>query len=164
MKRMPIVWKRLVKSGETCTRCGDTYRELEAAAAKLAVALRPLGIEPLFETQTIDEDAFKATPAESNRVWIAGKPVEEWLGADVGMSRCCSVCGDSDCRTLQVGGRTYEAIPEELFVKAGLMAASQMIASASPPDQAVTACCSSTAGTASCAPTQRHAKRSCCEG
>ena len=164
MRRMPIVWKRLVKSGESCTRCWDTYRELEAAAAKLAVALRPLGIEPLLETQTIDEDAFKATPAESNRVWIAGKPVEEWLGAEVGMSRCCSVCGDSDCRTLEVGGRTYEAIPEELFVKAGLMAASQMIASASPPDQAVTSCCSSTSGTASCAPTQEHAKRSCCGG
>ena len=30
MKQMRIVWKRLVMGGETCTRCGDTGRELEA--------------------------------------------------------------------------------------------------------------------------------------
>ena len=96
--------------------------ELEAAA-KLAAALRPLGVEPALETQAIEEDAWKANPPGSNR-WIAGKPIEEWLSANVGMSRCCSVCGDSDCRTLEVGGRTYEPIPEELFIKAGLTAAS----------------------------------------
>ncbi|MHB1214663.1 MAG: DUF2703 domain-containing protein [Thiobacillus sp.] len=77
MKPMQILWKRLVKGGETCTRCGDTGRELETAVAKLAVALRPLGIEPVLETQEIDEAAFKANTSESNRVWIAGKPIEE---------------------------------------------------------------------------------------
>jgi hypothetical protein len=139
---MPIVWKRLVKSGETCTRCGETYRELEGAVAKLEAALRPLGIEPLLETQELDEDAFKANPSESNRVWIAGKPVEEWLRADVGMSRCCAVCGDSDCRTLEIGGRIFETIPEELFIKAGLAAAGQMMASPSSPERPAAPCCS----------------------
>ena len=162
MKPMPIVWKRLVKGGETCTRCGDTGRELEAAVAKLATALRPLGIEPVLETQEIDEVAFKANTSESNRVWIAGKPIEEWLGADVGMSRCCSVCGDSDCRTLEVGGHIYETILEEQFIKAGLMAASQMIASASSSDRGATSCCSSTSGTEPCPPTSVQAKGSCC--
>lgn len=162
MKPMQILWKRLVKGGETCTRCGDTGRELEAAVVKLAVTLRPLGIEPVLETQEIDEAAFKANTSESNRVWIAGKPIEEWLGADVGMSRCCSVCGVSDCRTLEVGGRTYEVIPEELFIKAGLMAASQMIASAAPPDREATSCCSSTAGTEPCPPTPERPKGGCC--
>lgn len=161
MKPMQILWKRLVKGGETCTRCGDTGRELEAALAKLAAALRPLGIEPVLETQQIDEAAFKANTSESNRVWIAGKPIEEWLGADVGMSRCCAVCGDSDCRTLEVGGRTYETIPEEQFIKAGLMAASQMIASASSSDRGATSCCSSTAGTIPCPPTPDRAKGGC---
>lgn len=162
MKPMQILWKRLVKGGETCTRCGDTGRELETAVAKLAAALRPLGIEPVLETQEIDEAAFKANTSESNRVWIAGKPIEEWLGADVGMSRCCSVCGDSDCRTLEVGGRTYETIPEEQFLKAGLMAASQVMASPSSPDKAATSCCSSTSGTAPCPPTSEQAKGGCC--
>lgn len=147
MKVMPIVWKRLVKNGETCTRCGNTGRELEAAVARLAAALQPLGIEPVLEIRAIDEDEFKASPSESNRVWIAGKSVEDWLGAGVGMSRCCSVCGDSDCRTLEVGGRTYETVPEELFIRAGLMAASQaMTASASAPDGAAPSCCGTAPG------------------
>ena len=72
MKAMPIVRMRLVKGGETCTRCGDTGRELEVAVAKLAIALLPLGIEPVLETREIDEAAFKANTSESNRVWIAG--------------------------------------------------------------------------------------------
>ena len=127
MKSMPILWKRLVKDGATCTRCGATWHELDSAVAKLRAALQPLGIEPVLEMQTIDEATFKDLPSESNRVWIAGKPIEEWLGASVGMSRCCSVCGDSDCRTLEVAGRIHETIPEELFVKAGLLAASQVL-------------------------------------
>ena len=162
MKPMPIVWKRLVKGGKTCTRCGDTGRELEAAVVKLAAALRPLEIEPLLEMREIDEEVFKVNTSESNRVWIAGKPIEQWLGADVGMSRCCSVCGDSDCRTLEVGGRTYETIPEEQFVKAGLMAASQMMETASPPVNAATSCCSSSPETGACSSTPERAKSSQC--
>ncbi|MGT2490314.1 DUF2703 domain-containing protein [Cupriavidus basilensis] len=41
----------------------------------------------------------------------------------VGSSPCCSVCGDSECRTVDVGGTSYEVVPEELMVKAGLIAA-----------------------------------------
>ncbi len=162
MKLMPIVWKRLVKGGETCTRCGNTGRELEAAVTKLAAALRPLGIEPVLETREIDEDAFKERTSESNRVWIADTPIEELIGADVGMSRCCSVCGDSDCRTLEVKGHQYETIPEEQFIKAGLIAASQMIATGSPPEQAAKLCCGSSQ-IASNPLTQQRAKSGCCD-
>ena len=42
-------------------------------------------------------------------------------------SQCCSVCGDNSCRTLQVDGKTYEAVPETLIVKAGLAAASTLV-------------------------------------
>lgn len=162
MKQMSIVWKRLIKGGETCTRCGNTGRELEAAVAKLAASLRPLGIEPVLETQEIDEEAFEANPSESNRVWIAGKPIEEWLDANVGMSRCCSVCGDSHCRTLEVGDRTYEAIPEEEFIRAGLMAGSQMMTRASSRDSGARSCSSSTSGAVPCTPTAELAKIRCC--
>lgn len=161
MKQMQIVWKRLVKGGETCTRCGNTGRELEAAVAKLATALRPVGIEPMLETREIDEDAFKENPSESNRVWIAGKPIEEWLDATVGMSRCCSVCGGSDCRTLELGGQTFEAIPEQQFIKAGLIAGSQMMSVESPQDKRATSCCSSTSTTTACPPAPERPKGSC---
>ncbi|PLC52276.1 heavy metal sensor signal transduction histidine kinase [Pollutimonas nitritireducens] len=163
MKAMPILWKRLVMGGETCTRCEDTGRQLEAAVAKLAAALQPLGIEPVLETQEIDEPAFKANTPESNRVWIAGKPLEEWLGAAVGMSRCCSVCGTSDCRTLEVDGRTYETIPEEQFIRAGLIAASQMIASPSSSNWGSTSCGSSNAGTDQCSPEPDRPEGGCCD-
>jgi hypothetical protein len=89
--------------------------------------LRPLGIEPTFETRAIGERSFKANPSESNRIWIAGRPMEEWLGAKVGSSRCCSVCGDSECRTVEVAGTTFEAIPEKLFLKAVLIASAQLL-------------------------------------
>lgn len=129
MERLRIVWQRLVKTeGQTCDRCSATYGALGRAIAKLKDALGPLGLEPTLETKEIDEESFKADPSLSNRIWIAGRPLEEWLGARVGGSRCCSVCGDSDCRTVEVGGTVFEAIPEELILKAALVAAAQMLA------------------------------------
>ncbi|QUN32222.1 DUF2703 domain-containing protein (plasmid) [Cupriavidus sp. KK10] len=123
MKTLPIVWQRLVSSGQTCPRCASTGDEVERAFRQLREQLMPLGIEPVLETREIDEATFQASPSESNRIWIAGKPLEEWVNASVGSSACCSVCGDSECRTVDVGGTTYEVVPEELLVKAGLIAA-----------------------------------------
>lgn len=128
MKSLPIIWQRLVSSdGKTCDRCNATHQEMQRAVTKLKEALRPLGIEPTLEIREIDEKSFKANPSESNRIWIAGRPMEEWLGASVGRSRCCSVCGTSECRTVEVGGTTFEAIPEKLFLRAALVASSQLL-------------------------------------
>ena len=112
-----------------------------AAIAKLEPALRPLGIQPVLETQAIDDATFRAAPAESNRIWIGGKPMEEWLGASAGDSPCCEVCGDLPCRTMEVDGQTYEAIPEDLIVKAGIIAASRLLG---PDAVAVRSSCCST--------------------
>ncbi|MBP8645182.1 MAG: DUF2703 domain-containing protein [Syntrophobacteraceae bacterium] len=128
MKPLPILWQRLVSpEGKTCDRCSATYQEMQSAVEKLKQALRPLGIEPTFEIREIDERSFKANPSESNRIWIAGRPMEEWLGASVGSSPCCSVCGASECRTVEVEGTTFETIPEELFLRAALVASAQLL-------------------------------------
>jgi len=128
MKPLPIIWQRLVSpEGKTCDRCSATYREMRSAVEKLRRSLQPLGIEPRLEIREIDERSFKANPSESNRIWIAGKPMEEWLGASVGRSPCCSVCGTSECRTVEVEGTTFETIPEKLFLKAALIASSQLL-------------------------------------
>jgi hypothetical protein len=127
MKALPIIWQRLVSSGKTCDRCDATHQELQHAFAKLEEMLRPVGIQPTLEIREIDEGSFKAHPSESNRIWIAGRPIEEWLGAKVGRSRCCSVCGESECRTVEVAGNTFEAIPEKIFLKAALIAASHVL-------------------------------------
>ena len=124
---LPILWQRLVAEGRTCDRCNATYQEMQRAIEKLRQSLHPLGIEPRLEIREIDEQSFKANPSESNRIWIAGRPMEEWLGASVGSSRCCSVCGTSECRTVEVEGTTFETIPETLFLRAALVASSQLL-------------------------------------
>ena len=127
MKPLPILWQRFVSEGETCDRCRATYEEMQRAMEKLRLSLQPLGIEPRLEVREIDDQTFRANPSESNRVWIAGRPMEDWLGASVGRSRCCSVCGTSECRTVEVEGITFETIPETLFLRAALVASSQLL-------------------------------------
>jgi hypothetical protein len=125
MKPLTITCQRLVKEGQTCDRCGGTQLELQKAMDRLQSVLVPLGFEPRLETQQIDEPTFSASPLESNRIWIAGVPMEDWLGARVGASRCCAACGDSDCRTVSVNDQTFETIPAALIVKAALAAAAR---------------------------------------
>lgn len=128
MRSLPIVWQRLVSpEGTTCDRCAATQREVQRAVVVLEQALRPLGIQPRLEITEIDDASFRANPTESNRIWIAGKPMEEWLQGRVGSSRCCSVCGESECRTVEVGGLTFEAIPERLILRAALIASSDLL-------------------------------------
>ncbi|HSL78949.1 MAG TPA: DUF2703 domain-containing protein [Pseudolabrys sp.] len=128
MTSLPILWQRLVSpEGKTCDRCNATHQEMLRAVSKLKESLRPLGIEPVLEVREVAGNIFKANPGESNRIWIGGRPMEEWLGATVGSSPCCSVCGDSECRTVEVGGVTFETIPERLFLKAALVAASHVL-------------------------------------
>lgn len=128
MKPLPIIWRRLVDSkGQTCGRCAATCQALRAAVAQLEEALRPLAIRPSLKIIKIEKKAFEADPSRSNQIWVAGKPIEEWLGARVASSPCCSVCGESECRTLELGSRTFEAIPAELILKAALIAASDLV-------------------------------------
>ena len=128
MTQLPIIWQRLVSAdGRTCQRCDATYQQLQSTVAKLRDVLKPLNIEPILELREIDEKSFRTQPSQSNRIWIAGKPVEEWLDASVGSSPCCSVCGDSPCRTIEVEGAVFEEIPETLILKAALIAASGLI-------------------------------------
>jgi len=149
MKPLHIIWQRLVNStGQTCNRCGGTYEALQSAVAKLKVALPPLGLKPVLETREIDEKSFKGNPSESNRIWIEGSPMEEWLGATVGASRCCSVCGESECRTIEVRGTVFETVPEDLILKATLVAAARALAPAAErpscregPDSPKLNCC-----------------------
>ena len=128
MTQLPIIWQRLVSAdGRTCQRSDATYQHLQSAVAKLRDVLKPLNIEPILELREIDERSFRSKPAESNRFWIAGKPLEEWLGASVGSSPCCSVCGDASCRTMEVEGAVFEDIPEAVILRAALIAASGLI-------------------------------------
>ena len=123
---LTITWQRLVEGGETCPRCSATEEELDKAVGQLAAALEPLGIAVVFKKEELTPAAFKAAPAASNRIWLNGRLMEDWLGGRSGTSACCDVCGDEECRTVVVDGDVYESVPAALVVKAGLAAASAL--------------------------------------
>ena len=131
-----IKWQRLVDdSGQTCDRCGTTQEEVRKAQVLLAKSLSPLGITVVLEERKLDRATAAKNILESNRIWVAGKPLETWIGATQGMSDCTScgtlcgplVQGNVACRTLTVGQNAFESIPSELIVKAGLLAAAEMV-------------------------------------
>lgn len=128
MKFLKIKWQRLLdESGQTCPRCGSTEEEVEKASHTLKQSLAPLGIEVILVKKVLDPVIFAKDVLESNRIWIGERPLEEWLGAEVGQSLCCEVCGNAECRTVEVGEKVYETIPSDLIIKAALIAASQIV-------------------------------------
>jgi len=128
MNVLQIRWQRLLdEKGQTCDRCGTTEIMVEEAVNKLKGSLKGLGIDVVLEKSAISSSEFTKDTLQSNRIWVAEKPIEEWLSATTGQSKCCTVCGESDCRTVTVDGKTYEAIPSELIVKAGLLAGAQLL-------------------------------------
>lgn len=133
MKILTIKWQRLVHGGETCPRCGETGEEVQKAVDALTSRLSPFGLGVTLETAELDMAAWQADPDQSNRIWLAGRPLEEWLEGKVGHSTCCGVCGDEECRTLELEGKTYETIPAALIIQAGIMAASWLLNSPGGP-------------------------------
>lgn len=128
MKTLTISWQRLVDAaGATCPRCAGTQQQMQQAVDRLRAALEPLGVQPVLETRAIDPANFLQQPDQSNRIWIEGRPLEDWLGARSGTSPCCDTCGDAQCRTLELDGALHEIVPESLIVRAGLVAASRLL-------------------------------------
>lgn len=124
-----VRWQRLVdEKGQTCARCGATEQAAAEGVKKLGRCLKPLGVKVVLEKTALSVAEFTKDPLQSNRIWIGEKPIEEWLRAEVGKSQCCGACGDSECRTLTVDGKTYEAVSAELIVRAGLLAGAEWMA------------------------------------
>ena len=126
-KTLMIKWQRLLSKGQTCPRCGSTEDEVEKAVTVLGQALKPLSIEVVLEKGELSVEQFKQDTLQSNKVWINDRLLEDWLGAQTGQSECCEVCGPNDCRTMTVAGDVHEVVPVELIVKAGLLAAAQLV-------------------------------------
>ena len=128
MQTIRIVWQRLLSlQGQTCDRCAATELALQQAVETLQQVLAPLQMQVEFNRQAMTLEQFNQDPGASNRIWIADQPLEEWLGASTGTIPCCSVCGDAACRTLECGNQSYDAIPPQLIIKAGLLAAAQQL-------------------------------------
>ncbi|MEM0456488.1 MAG: DUF2703 domain-containing protein [Nitrososphaerota archaeon] len=133
MRTLKIRWQRLVYNEQTCPRCKSTDDEVERAVLVLKQLLAPLGIEVVVEKDELSINEFRENPLESNRIWIEGRPIEEWLGGNVGQSPCCDVCEPYECRTIELDGKVYETITSDLIIKAGVLAALNLINGASNP-------------------------------
>jgi hypothetical protein len=127
MKVLKIQWQRLVdEQGRTCNRCGATETSMENAIQKLKRSLKELDIDVVLDKKALNQSIFAKDPLQSNRIWIGGVPIEKWISATSGKSQCCSTCGESECRTIEVGGKSYEAIPAEMIIEAGLLASARL--------------------------------------
>jgi len=129
---LAVNWQRLVTdAGRTCDRCGSTEDEFHRAIVTLRESLRPLGIDVESTETALTPEEFAGDTIASNRILIRDRTVEEWLGGEVGQSPCESCCtavgAGVECRAVLVDGTTYEAVPAELIVRAGLVAASVLL-------------------------------------
>jgi hypothetical protein len=124
---LSIIWQKFSRDGQTCKRCRDTHRQLEKALSTIERILGPMAIETRLKVRQLTQAEFEENPAESNRIWVGGMPIEQWLNATVSDSSCCSVCGTLPCRTVEVDGTVFETLPERLIVEAALLAASDSL-------------------------------------
>jgi len=125
-KILIIAWRRLVAEGNTCPRCGSTEAELGKAADQLKEKLKSLDIDVVLEKTELSIDEFKKAPVKSNSILFNGISLENIINAKTGHSQCCDVCGDEECRTVEIKGETFETIPAEIIVRAGLKIAADM--------------------------------------
>jgi hypothetical protein len=132
-QKLQLRWQRLVgQKEETCERCKATEQEVQKAFPVLSRSLAPLGIKVSLSKDKLDSETFARDVSQSNRIWIGEKPIEKLLEARVGKSACgacCEISGKQGvkCRTLKIGKDTYEVVPASLIVRAGLIAASELI-------------------------------------
>ncbi len=126
MRKLEIKWQRFVSDGETCSRCASTEEELAKAASELEDFLNKVEIEIVVKKEEFTKEEFDKDPLGSNRIWINERSLEELVELKSGQSECSGVCGPSDCRTIEDGDKSYETIPSNLIVKAGLKVATRM--------------------------------------
>lgn len=124
--KLIISWQRLVSEGDTCPRCGSTEDELDKAVEQLNKIFSPLGITVELQKIELTLEEFKREPIKSNTIRFNGIALEDLIEAKTGKSQCCDVCGNEECRTLEVGGQSLEIIPADIIIKAGMIAGAKL--------------------------------------
>lgn len=120
MNTLEIEWKHLDVAGNTCIRCADTGEDLLDVVEKLSEECEPCGWRISFKDTRLSVDEIP----ESNTILFNGKPIEKLLptakASESHCQSCCEFTGNDSthCRTVELGGETYEAIPGELIRQA----------------------------------------------
>ena len=143
MKNLHIEWKHYEKDGTTCERCGDTGQSLKQAFEKLRGELAERNIGLTFTETILPEQDIP----ESNSILFNDVPLESLIpGAKTSENHCRS-CSEltgreTRCRTVEVGGALYEALPEALIRQAALQAL-DLQAAIPVLNESAEACCTS---------------------
>ena len=119
MKTLEIEWRHLDKDGRTCLRCSDTLQSLQQVIQKLAAECAPRGVRIVYRETRLPVEQL----SQSNLILFNGIPLEAVLPDACASESECQSCGDlcgepSFCRTVTVGGHTFEAIPAALIRQA----------------------------------------------
>ena len=116
MRKILIEWKHYDKQGETCSRCNNTGDNVKAAIGTICSEFKDVKIS--YKETRLAADKM----AESNSIFINGQAIEDLLEATASENFChsctCLSGKGSNCRTIELDGNSYEAIPEELILKA----------------------------------------------
>jgi|GEM_PF-17674 Cd2+/Zn2+-exporting ATPase len=156
MTPLVVEWRHLAVEGETCERCGETGTNVRAAVEAMRPVLAAMGIPLEYREVELPPGEI----AHSNEVLVDGAPIEALVGGESAVSDCPS-CGDlvgepCSCRTVAVGGREYEALPEPM-IAAAIMTAADRRSGAS--------CCSAVeAAPSPCCSAEPASSQPCCGG
>jgi hypothetical protein len=163
-KTLAVKWERFAyEHKEACERCQGTRDEIQKAFQRLSADLASVGIDVTLDESKLSKDQAAADMCQSNCIWIGGRPLEAWLGAEVGESPCEGCCeamgSEVMCRTIVYDGRTYEAVPSDLIVTAAYAAASEMLGRDIKPCDSGSGIC--TCGTGAPCPASQGDGHSC---
>jgi hypothetical protein len=139
-KALTMAWhKGTDESGNICDLSVATAEAVGQASGELRQALAEHGIDVVVEEGTFSSAYTEEDGCLCNRVWIEGRTLDEWLGAKVvkmscagcpglasGCTRAAASGGCSGRTSLVYGGKTYEVVPANLIVMAGLVAAADL--------------------------------------
>lgn len=119
MKNLTIEWRHYDKAGATCDRCATTGATVKSIISRLSGELAQKGISVSFTETLLPEELM----AQSNLLLFNGVPLEKILDNAAADENSCASCScltgaDTSCRTVKYEGTAYEAIPEELVLKA----------------------------------------------
>ena len=124
MNTLEIEWRHLDQDGRTCLRCSDTLQSLQQVVSQLAAECASRGVRIAYRETRLPPERL----SESNLILFNGLPLESVLPDAAASENECQSCGDlcgqpSFCRTVTVGGQTFEAIPAALVRQAACIVA-----------------------------------------
>jgi hypothetical protein len=137
-KVLTVAWHKILdEDGSVCDLSVDTEAVVKQACDELRRVLAPDGVDVVVKTLSpAKEDGADCL---CNRVLIQGRYVDEWLGAEVTKASCSGCPNQAGCTEgtaptvtcagkthMTYRGKTYEIIPSNFIVMAGMIAAADL--------------------------------------